>query len=114
MTSTSMSASYAASLPDSWKRFRNVWHVDFEFAPDRNRLPAPICMHALEHRTGREIAVWRDELLTTTCPPFDIGPDDVVIAYSAVAEAVCMQRLRWRRPNIICPFTELMALNNGI
>jgi hypothetical protein len=70
-------------------------------------------MHALEHRTGREIAVWRDELLTTTRPPFDVGPDDVVIAYSAMAEAVCMQHLRWPRPNIICPFTELMALNNG-
>jgi hypothetical protein len=90
-----------------------VWHVDFEFAPDRNRLPDVISMHVLEHRSGQEIALWRDQLLTTTRPPFH-GPNDLIIAYSAMAEAVCMQQLSWReRPNIICPFTELMALNNG-
>jgi hypothetical protein len=71
-------------------------------------------MHALEHRSGREILMWRDELHTTTRPPFDAGPDDVVIAYSAMAESTCMRRLGWPRPNIICPFTELMALNNGL
>ena len=70
-------------------------------------------MHVLEHRSGQEIALWRDQLLTTTRPPFH-GPNDLIIAYSAMAEAVCMQQLSWReRPNIICPFTELMALNNG-
>jgi len=70
-------------------------------------------MHVLEHRSGQEIALWRDQLLTTTRPPF-LGPNDLIIAYSAMAEAVCMQKLRWQeRPNIICPFTELMALNNG-
>jgi hypothetical protein len=34
--------------------------------------------------------MWRDELLTTTRLPF-IGPNDVVFAYSAMHEAVCMQ-----------------------
>src|SRR5262249_6415300 len=47
-------------------------------------------------------------------PPFDAGPDAVVIAYSAMAEASCMQLLHWPRPNIICPFTELRAINNGL
>jgi hypothetical protein len=108
-----MSGSCAASLPNSWDRFPHVWHVDFEFAPDRNRLPDVISMHVLEHRSGQEIALWRDQLLTTTRPPF-LGPNDLIIAYSAMAEAVCMRKLRWQeRPNIICPFTELMALNNG-
>jgi hypothetical protein len=87
--------------------------LDFEFAPDRNRLPDVISMHVLEHRSGQEIALWRDQLLTTTRPPF-LGPNDLIIAYSAMAEAVCMQKLSWwERPNIICPFTELTALRQA-
>jgi hypothetical protein len=102
----------AFSLPSSWDRFPHVWHLDFEFRPDRNRLPDVICGHALEHRSGREIALWKGELLSSTSFSF-VEPDDVVIAYSAMAEGVCLHGLRKARPNIICPFTELMAIGNG-
>jgi hypothetical protein len=111
-----MSSNCVAYLPSSWDRFEHVWHLDFEFFPDRNLLPDVLCAHALEHRTGREITLWRDALLSSTRPVIDIGPNDVVIAYSAMAEVLCIQRFRLlpRRPNLICLFTEFMAVNNGL
>ena len=110
-----MSGSYAASLPSSWDHFEHVWHIDFEHCVDRNKLPDVLSMHLLEHRSGQEFALWRDQLLSTTRLPF-VGPNDVFIAHSAMTESICIQRL-WHgsvRPKIVCTFTELMALTNGL
>src|SRR5262245_24478238 len=110
-----MSGSCAASLPSSSDRFERVWHIDFEHGVDWTRLPDVLSMHLLDHRTGEEFALWRDQLLSATRLPF-VGPNDVIIAHSAMTESICIQRL-WcgsSRPNIICTFTELMALNNGL
>src|SRR5262245_50822150 len=111
-----MSANCVVSLPSSWDRFEHAWELDFEYFPDQNLLPDVLSMHALEHRSGREIALWRDALLSSTRPVIDIGPNDVIIAYSAMAEALCIQRLRLlpHRPHLICLFTEFMAMTNGL
>jgi DNA polymerase-1 len=100
------------SLPTSWDRFRHVWLWDFEFLPDQNHLPDVLCGHMLEYRSGREIALWKDELLHGPWP--ELGPSDVVVAYSAMAEAACLQRLRRPQPNVICLFAELRAAYNGL
>jgi hypothetical protein len=49
--------------------------VDFEFRPDANHLPVPVAMFAKERRSGTEIFMRRDKLLTCKLSPFDIGPD---------------------------------------
>ena len=62
-------------LPSSFDRFREIWHVDFEFRPDANHLPVPVAMFAKERRSGTEIFMRREKLLTCKLSPFDIGPD---------------------------------------
>jgi len=72
-----MSGGCAASLTE---RFDAVWHVDFEFEPDANHLPIPVCMHAQEQHTGPQIALWHDELLRLKRAPFGTGPRDLLVA----------------------------------
>jgi DNA polymerase-1 len=102
-------------LPSSFDRFRSVWHVDFEFRPDANHKSVPVSMFAKEHRTGAEISMRRDQLLTCTRAPFDTGSDSLMVAYAAVAELTCFRVLRWPLPhNTLCTYTEASAAINGL
>jgi hypothetical protein len=69
--------------------FREVWAVDFEFNGALGECPRPICMVGRELLGGREIRLWRDELLALRRAPFDTGPDSVLVAYYASAEISC-------------------------
>jgi hypothetical protein len=103
-----------AGLPTSFDRFREVWHVDFEFRFDVNHLPVPVARFAKEHRTGAEISMRRDQLLARSRAPFDTGPDALVVAYSAVAELSCFHVLQWPAPrNVLCAYVEASAAING-
>ena len=51
--------------------FRECWACDFEFRADRGERPWPVCMVARELHTGREIRMWRGELTTLRCAPFN-------------------------------------------
>jgi hypothetical protein len=55
--------------------FRAVWAVDFEFNGPEGERPRPVCMVARECTTGREIRLWRDDLVKWRRAPFDTGPD---------------------------------------
>ena len=58
---------------DDLRRFTSIWAVDFEFfQPDGGR-PDPRCMVAREHRSGRTIRVWADELQSMAHPPLPVG-----------------------------------------
>jgi DNA polymerase I len=108
-----MSCSCVA-LPSSFDRFRTIWHVDFEFRTDVNHRPVPVSMFAKEHRTGAEIFMRREQLLTLTTSPIDIGADAVMVAYSAVAELTCFKVLHWPLPrNVLCAYVETCAAING-
>jgi len=103
-----------AGLPFSFSRFREIWHVDFEYRIDANHLPVPVAMFAKEHRTGAEIRMRRDQLLACNRAPFNTGPDAVMIAYSSVAELTCFAVLGWAPPrNVLCAFAETSASING-
>jgi hypothetical protein len=91
------------------KNFGAVTVADFEFETEggdynlrAGDLPRPLCMVAYkldEHlQHVRTIRRWRDELLATTRPPFDIGDDSVFVAYSAQAELTCFESLGWAFP----------------
>jgi DNA polymerase-1 len=58
--------------------FREIWCVDFEYETASGERPAPLCMCGLEVRSGRQIKLWRDELLSLKRAPFD--GDSVTVA----------------------------------
>jgi hypothetical protein len=95
--------------------FREIWLVDFEFRHDRGERPWPVCMVARELRSGREIRLWRDELLALDHAPFDTGRDCLFVAYAAVAEIGCFLELGWPLPaNILDLYFEHRCETNGI
>ena len=97
-------------MPTAYDRFPEVWAVDFEFFPDANLLPTPVCCVALELRSGREIRLWGDELRT---PPA-MHPEALVIAYLASAEFGCYLQLGWPLPkNVIDFYVEFRNHING-
>src|SRR5215510_3177410 len=102
-------------LPSKFDRFREIWHVDFEFRQDINHCPAPVAMFAKEHRTGAEITMRRAELLASTRAPFSTGPDVLMTSYAAVAELGCFRQLAWPRPrHVLCTYFETSAAINGL
>ena len=58
-----------SSLP-----FLEIWAVDFEYEAASGEHPAPLCMCALELHSGRELRLWRPELLALKRAPFDTAP----------------------------------------
>src|SRR5262245_9490205 len=108
-------SSDCGGLPTSFDRFREIWHVDFEFRQDENHCPVPVAMFAKEHRTGAEIAMHRNQLLASTRAPFDVGPDTLVIGCSVVAELSCFRVLRLPLPrHVLCSYFETSAAINGL
>src|SRR5262249_12691944 len=89
--------------------FGAVVALAFEYEPsggDYNlragALPMPLCMVAYvldEHlRHVRTVRMWREELLASPRPPFDVGDDAVFVAYAAWAELTCFKMLGWPFP----------------
>ena len=100
----------SAALP-----FREIWCVDFEYQAAPGERPAPLCVCALELRSGRELRLWRPELCALKRAPFDTGPDAVLVAYAAAAEMSCFLELGWPLPvNVIDLFAEHRVATNGV
>lgn len=94
--------------------FKEIWLVDFEYISPPGDLPQPVCMVAREFITGKEIRLWRDELLLCREPPYSIGEDSLVVAYYASAEFGCHLVLDWPLPvNTLDLFTEFRCITNG-
>ena len=95
--------------------FRTVTVVDFEYEVDDGDLPNVLCMVAymldenLQHVDT--IRRWRGEFGST--PPFDIGPDALVVGYSLWAELTCFLVLGWRFPvHVFDLHTAFLASSN--
>lgn len=94
--------------------FREVWAVDFEYQQDDGEKPIIHCLVALELKTGRLLRIWEDELRTLSCPPYDIGPDSLFVAYTAPAEFSCHLVLGWELPvNVLDPYVEFRNRVSG-
>ncbi len=94
--------------------FRELWCVDFEFRSDPGERPWVVCMVAQELISGRQIRMWRDELLALKKAPFNTGPDAALVAYYASAELGCFLELGWPLPaNVIDLFAEHRVETNG-
>ena len=95
-------------------QFRKVWAADFEFAVAPGERPQPFCLVAKELQTGQEIRLWEAELRAHRTAPFDIGPNDLFVAFYASAELGCFLSLGWTMPvNILDLFIEHRWLSNG-
>ena len=62
--------------------------VDFEYEVSDGNLPNPLCMVAYlldEHlQHVRTIRMWREQLLASAYPPFDVGPDTLFVCLRGV------------------------------
>jgi DNA polymerase-1 len=93
--------------------YREIWLVDFEFVALPGERPSPVCLCALELRTGRLVRQWRDEFGLT--PPYSIGPDALFVAYFASAELACHLALGWGQPaRVLDLFVEFRCRTNGL
>jgi DNA polymerase I len=105
----------SVDAPTSFHRFREIWDRDYEFRIDENGRPEPVSFFAKELRSGREIFMRRDELLSRSSLPFDAGPDTLVVSYVAVAELACDLVLGFGTPaNVMCTYVETCAAINGL
>jgi DNA polymerase I len=96
--------------------FREIWVLDFEFeAPDGER-QRPVCMVAVELRSGLTLKLWRDNLEQLRLhPPFDTGPGNLFVAFYASADLGCFLTLGWPVPtNILDLFAEFRLQTNGL
>src|SRR4051812_40340720 len=96
--------------------FREVWLLDFEFEASAGERQYPLCMVAVELRSGRTIKMRRHELYRCRGrPPFDIGPETLFVAYYASAELGCFLALDWGLPvAVVDLFAEFRVLTNGL
>jgi DNA polymerase-1 len=95
--------------------YAQLWAVDCEFTRDDHKPGpvAPICLCAVEVRTGRTVRLWQDEMAGMVAPPFPIGPDSCLIAYAAGAEAMVFAAMGWPRPAAVVDlFAEFALLSN--
>jgi DNA polymerase-1 len=93
--------------------FREVWAADFEFVAHPGERPVPVCMVAIEQRSGRTIRLWRDQF--GPAPPFPIDAGALFVAYYASAELGCFRALGWPMPaRILDLFCEFRDRTNGL
>jgi DNA polymerase I len=91
-----------------------MWCIDFEFRGSAGELPHVVCMVAKEYRSGREIRMWRDELLRLRRAPFNTD-HSIVIGHYASAEMGCFLQLGWPLPNnLLDLFVEHKLSVNGL
>jgi DNA polymerase I len=84
--------------------YKEIWAIDFEFYPGpglanggrEGDLPTPLCLVAIEIRTGRVIHQWCDEF--GSLPPYRIDNGALIVSYMSTAEFSCHLALGWPQP----------------
>jgi DNA polymerase family A len=84
--------------------FREIWCVDTEFYPGSGKANGgregdpitPLCLAALEMRSGRLVRRWQDEL--GPFPPYRLDAEALFISYMASAEFGFHIALGWGQP----------------
>ena len=92
--------------------FARVILEDFEFISVPGERPDVVCGVFHDLGTGQTIRLTRDQL--TDRPPYDIGPDTLVVCFVANAEMACHLSLGWPIPkNILDLSPEFKCHVNG-
>jgi DNA polymerase-1 len=93
--------------------FREIVVLDTEFHSGqvRGNRPIPVCLYAVELRSGRKHRIWCEAGEPVTNP---LPVDALYVAFSASAEWGCFLALGWRLPEHICDlYAEYRCLSNG-
>jgi len=94
--------------------FREVVTADAEYKIEPGGHPFVWCIVFRYWRSGKELRLWRNQLLTMQRPPFDIN-HDLFVCWYGPAEMGCFLELGWPTPkNIVDLFAEHRVLTNGI
>jgi DNA polymerase-1 len=99
MTTTMAAISNWRELP-----MEEIWIVDFEFYPGPGLAnggvdgdtSTPLCLVAIEMRTGRVIRQWQDEFTSTA--PYRLDAGALFVSYLTTAEFGCHIVLGWPAP----------------
>lgn len=93
--------------------FNEIWAVDYEFSTGPKLLPLPLCMVALEIRSGREIRLWLNDEPPAEIP-LSVESNSLYIAFYSVAEVSCHLALGWKIPrNLLDLYVEYRNQTNG-
>ena len=84
--------------------FREIWCVDTEFYPGagfanggvEGDASSPLCLVALELRSGRLVRLWKDEL--GLFPPYRLDADALMVGYALTAEFGIHIACGWSEP----------------
>lgn len=91
-----------------------VVFIDFEFIAGTGEKPKPVCMVALEQRSGRTFRLWLEREWPNR-PPFSTGPRVLMVAYLASAELGCFLALDWLFPRLVLDlYAEFRVITNGL
>jgi hypothetical protein len=102
-------------MGDPLRHYRDIWLADFEYHAPTGERPEPLCMVAIEYRSGQTFKLWADELRVLQRPPFPTGDDSLFVAYYASAELGCFLQLGWPLPaRILDLFAEFRVITNGL
>ncbi|MBT5928281.1 MAG: DNA polymerase I [Verrucomicrobia bacterium] len=97
------------------KAFKEIWVIDFEYQSLPGENPNPYCMVGLEVITGKFTRMDSTELRSTKVPPFEVTPENLVVAYYAPAEFSCFLELGWPCPaNTLDLCAEFKWLKSGV
>jgi DNA polymerase I-like protein with 3'-5' exonuclease and polymerase domains len=95
--------------------FEEIWCVDTEYSAPAGHRPTPICLVALELRSGRQLRLGEDQLAQLRAAPFRTDRHAVFVAYAAAAEFSVFHALGWPAPErTLDLFFEFRALTNGL
>jgi hypothetical protein len=95
--------------------FDEILCVDAEFSAPPGHRPTPICVVARETRSGREMRIWRDELLAMRRAPFRTDRRTLFVSYAAPAEFSVFHSLGWPAPaRVLDLYAEFRALTNRL
>jgi hypothetical protein len=99
-------------LNQLFARFSCVVVEDFEFISVPGARPDVVCGVFHDLSTGRTTKLWRDQLGNQ--PPYDPGPDTLVVSFVFNAEGACHLSLGWPLPkNVLDLSPEFKCHVNG-
>jgi hypothetical protein len=96
--------------------FDEIWLVNFEFEAAPGESPVPICLVALEYKSGRSIRQWLDgKHLSSSSSPYPTHGGSLFVAFYASAELGCHLALDWPLPErVLDLFVEFRNRTNGL
>ncbi|MGO9122862.1 MAG: DNA polymerase [Desulfomonilaceae bacterium] len=113
-TVTPVSSAQSPNLAVTGIPFKEIWLYDFEFGQEEGERPRPICLVAHEMNSSKRLRIWESELLGLSRPPFDLGKENLFVAYFASAELGCHLALEWPLPkDVLDLYAEFRCLVNG-